>query len=468
MFQTIMANNQQSFSSLLRRQLQQQMRASPQQQQQQQQQQPQGSSSYSHLLPTELFYYLSFLPSLQSTINTFMTFTPLFSYGTTCYSIYRKRTSRGFSIDICGTMFLASILRCFYYVCSPFEITLLRQSLVMIGIQSVLLYISLRYREGSNGDVVVAGDGRGRGVIGETYDPELLSPLPSFKTELNRDLPRRMSSSTLITNHVDYSKEGFSKYTLDTVLSQLALYKAYLVVGFKQTLRLFDVYYRRPGLFWQWSKQSTYWYFLLSFTAFIGSLTAIFHDSTTYANIIGISGLFIESLLPLPQILMLNRLRSVDGFKVLLLLSWLGGDCTKLSYLLYGTDDVSVIFILAGLFQMSLDIFIAVQYVTLKYYYDQFWRRDNYVPLGPVVGGAGVNAFANTNGNASRNSEIGPNSDARFGTNVDSIDDIVDELMNSQRNGAGGRGGSGRGGGGGGEGAGGFRVGEGFNGESEM
>ena len=87
-----------------------------------------------------------------------------------------------------------------------------------------------------------------------------------------------------------------------------------------------------------------------------------------YSNIIGVLGLFIESLLPLPQILLLNRLQLVKNFKVILLLSWLGGDCTKLSYLLFGTDNILIIFIVAGLFQMSLDIYIAFQYLQFKYF----------------------------------------------------------------------------------------------------
>ena len=94
----------------------------------------------------------------------------------------------------------------------------------------------------------------------------------------------------------------------------------------------------------------------------------IFHENVMYSNIIGVLGLFIESLLPLPQILLLNRLQLVKNFKVILLLSWLGGDCTKLSYLLFGTDNILIIFIVAGLFQMSLDIYIAFQYLQFKYF----------------------------------------------------------------------------------------------------
>lgn len=71
---------------------------------------------------------------------------PLFSYGTTIISIEKCKTALGFSIDICATMLIASILRISYYLITPYEITLLRQSLVMIFIQLILLRTSLKYR----------------------------------------------------------------------------------------------------------------------------------------------------------------------------------------------------------------------------------------------------------------------------------------------------------------------------------
>lgn len=243
---------------------------------------------------------------------------------------------------------MASILRILYYLCQPYEITLLRQSIVMIGIQFALLRISLRYRPNN-------------------YDPELLTPLPRWELEFENNLPRRLSASNYIVEHKNYTSLGIIHWCLMQVNDMACLSWSYIKTGFKQVLRLFDVYYKRPGLFWQWLDESSYWMFLCGFTAFFSLLTVFFHNNTTYANVIGILGLFIESLLPIPQILMLNRIQSVENFKIILLLSWLGGDCTKISYLLYGTNDVSIIFIAAGLFQMSLDIYIAFQYLSLKY-----------------------------------------------------------------------------------------------------
>lgn len=305
-----------------------------------------GTTSY---LPPEYLQYLDYIPDLQKCANILITFTPLFSYGTTCYGIYQKKTSTGFSIDICATMIMASILRILYYTITPFEISLLRQSIVMIFIHIILLKISLKYRP-------------------HTYNPDKLAPLPVFKNELNSYLPRRLSQSSNINTHDNYTQ--ISTSTLNSYLKLINdlihFSKCYLIISFQQILKFFDVYYQRPKLFWQWLEEIKYWKFLINFAIFFGILTAIFHKNETYGSFIGILGLFIESLLPLPQILMLNRLKSTKNFKIILLLSWLGGDCTKISYLVFGTDNISIIFILAGLFQMSLDILIAFQYLYFK------------------------------------------------------------------------------------------------------
>ncbi|KAG7660796.1 uncharacterized protein J8A68_005758 [[Candida] subhashii] len=301
----------------------------------------------SQFIPEDYLPYLDYLPDLQKCANLFMTFTPVFSYGSTCYSIYRRRTSQGFSIDICGTMFMASILRIYYYICSPFEVTLLRQSIMMILIQIVLLKISLKYRYSN-------------------YDPEFLTPMPHFSHELQSRIPRRMSSANAM-QHEGYWTGDWRGSISGVVADYGKMIVSYVVAGFISILRLFDVYYLRPGQFWQWKLEEMYWRFLIVFAGGFGILTGLFYRVEMYGSIIGTLGLFIESLLPLPQILLLNRLQSVENFKIILLLSWLGGDCIKISYLLFGTNNISAIFIIAGLFQMSLDIYIAVQYLQLRF-----------------------------------------------------------------------------------------------------
>ncbi|XYA02034.1 hypothetical protein QA089_004599 [Meyerozyma guilliermondii] len=249
-------------------------------------------------------------------------------------------------------MLMSSILRILYYFISPYEIALFRQSLVMVAIQCVLLKVSLAYRP-------------------HDYDPDILEVMPHFKNELNANMPRRLSASYNIVNHDLYNPSSSSSSTVasptvEVSTDYLEYTFAYITSVFNYALKFFDVHYRRPYCFWQWVEEAKYWQYVGFFTAIFSILTMIFSHSLRYATGIGILGLFIESLLPLPQILLLQRLRSIRNFKVVLLLSWLGGDVTKITYLVYGARNTSIIFVLAGLFQMGLDLIIAYQYLHYK------------------------------------------------------------------------------------------------------
>lgn len=293
------------------------------------------------LIPKEYLPYFEYLPDVHKVANVAISLTPLYTYGTACWGIYRKRLSVGFSIDICATMIMASVLRILYYVISPYEKSLLRQLFVMVAVQCVLLKVLLKYRPAS-------------------YNPDSLAELP--------DLSEKFAQVPKLSNsQYQYRSSKFYRFLFGLGLQ-------YGVILFDHTLRLFDVYYRRPASFWQWIDEYRYWQFIMVFSAAFSVLTVAFRLSTIFASVVGILGLFIEALLPLPQILMLQRLQTVQNFKVILLVSWLCGDCLKLSYLFFGTDDVSPIFIMAGLFQMALDLVILAQYV-------HFRRLDNAADL---------------------------------------------------------------------------------------
>lgn len=280
-----------------------------------------------------------YFPYVQHIANNFIIFTPLFSYGTTCYSIHKKQTSDGFSIDICATMLMALILRIFYYLVQPYEFALVVQLCVMIFIHCVLLKVSLHYRS-------------------KEYNSDFLQPYPSFSDELETKL-MSIENLYMTPSSVEYDYH-------DVALKYLARVSCYTLLLFKHAVNFFDGHFKRPYLFWQWNEPQRYWAFLMKFTIFFGLLTAIFHNNEWFGSFVGILGLFIEALLPLPQILLLNRFQSIKNFKVILLISWLCGDCTKITYLLYGTSNISLIFIAAALFQMGLDFVIALQYFRYK------------------------------------------------------------------------------------------------------
>ncbi|KAL2179092.1 uncharacterized protein P884DRAFT_276172 [Thermothelomyces heterothallicus CBS 202.75] len=76
----------------------------------------------------------------------FLVLSPVLSYSDQAYSMYRTRTSAGFSLDIPLIMLVASLLRIFYYPGARYDNALLAQSCVMVAMQVVLLKIGLDYR----------------------------------------------------------------------------------------------------------------------------------------------------------------------------------------------------------------------------------------------------------------------------------------------------------------------------------
>lgn len=321
---------------------------------------PVGDTLSSYLPRVDQFYIPEWL-TMQFVANNLISFTPLFSYGTTIMSIERSKTALGFSIDICATMMIASILRISYYLISPYEITLLRQSIVMIFIQLILLRTTLLYRP-------------------EEYKYHNLHNVETF--------------SQLIHNvwyeYFSCSKPPFFSRDWRLMLRSLSfkhlsgfVYKCLVVVGYK-VLKFFDPSYKRFKSFWQWDDETKFWKFLAYFASFQLVLTFLISKvldweelASWIGSIIGSLGLLIESLLPLPQIAILYKLKSVQGFKLILLISWLCGDTLKITYLIFGASNISIIFLLFALFQMSLDFYIGAQYIYYKYYYPNLRNTEN-------------------------------------------------------------------------------------------
>lgn len=299
------------------------------------------------------------LPHISTVINFIISFTPLLSYGSTVLSIRKKKSSQGFSIDICGTMLLASILRIFYYFNDPFEITLLRQCFVMVFIQTILLRTALKYRSDD-------------AIHFEIYHSNWGKLLNHF-VDQNKE-----TFETILDNYnVTDSLESFEIQNTLIGISMLLFNMLKLNIGLlfvgishlmKNIIRFFDYHYARPFYYWQWKQSSTFWKFLLGFVIFLTVIQLIFHGNEYLGITFGTISFLVESSLPLPQIILFQRLKHVENFKVILLLSWLGGDVTKISYLFYGTDNIDIIFILAAFFQMSLNFVITYQFFYYKFH----------------------------------------------------------------------------------------------------
>lgn len=85
-----------------------------------------------------------------------------------------------------------------------------------------------------------------------------------------------------------------------------------------------------------------------------------------YSAGIGIIGLSVEAMLPVPQIMTNFRSQSCKGFRPSVLASWLAGDLMKMFWFFTATSEIPWTFKLCGIFQMGCDIFLGIQYWLYK------------------------------------------------------------------------------------------------------
>ncbi|KXT10156.1 hypothetical protein AC579_9748 [Pseudocercospora musae] len=121
----------------------------------------------------------------------------------------------------------------------------------------------------------------------------------------------------------------------------------------------------RPYNFWRWRPQKPYWQFIAYYTVVLAVLQLLIGSNTAYIALQGYVALSIEAILPIPQILENERLRSSKGFRLSVLINWLIGDAFKMTYFFLSEGSVPWAFKLCGLFQAACDCYLGVQY--LKY-----------------------------------------------------------------------------------------------------
>lgn len=339
-----------------------------------------------------------FIPWVSTVVNFVISFTPLISYGSTILSIRKKQSSQGFSIDICGTMLVASILRIFYYFNQPFEIVLLRQCFVMVFIQTILLKVALKYRSYD-------------AVHFEKYHGHWERLYESFKNNNKQVLNDVLTDYEIYDNYEKFELKGMIIGSLMMIFKIFECNIFFIFSLFSNLIhgiiRLFDYHYVRPFYYWQWKNPINYWKFLAGFIMFLLITQILFNKNEYLGVIFGSTSFMVESSLPLPQILLFQRLKHVENFKIILLLSWLGGDFTKISYLFFGTDNVGTLFIFAAFFQMSLNLVITYQFFYYKFNPHNSAINSNEIPVSSYLPTSRRFTTSNLENNLSHSNTIG-------------------------------------------------------------
>ncbi|RYP09033.1 hypothetical protein DL764_001529 [Monosporascus ibericus] len=99
----------------------------------------------------------------------FLIMSPIVTYTDQAMSMYRLKSSAGFSLDIPLIMLVASICRVFYFPGARYDTALLIQSFCNIVVQLVLLKVALDYRPPSSskgGDAAIPFAGARDGLSG--------------------------------------------------------------------------------------------------------------------------------------------------------------------------------------------------------------------------------------------------------------------------------------------------------------
>ncbi|KAK4069769.1 uncharacterized protein Triagg1_6899 [Trichoderma aggressivum f. europaeum] len=127
------------------------------------------------------------------------------------------------------------------------------------------------------------------------------------------------------------------------------------------------VFAQRPYNFWQWRSPKPYWQFivylfmgLLAGEVVVSGMTPGYYP--TYSELVGIIGLSVEAILPIPQIIANAQSKSCKGFRVSVLASWIGGDAMKIYWFFTATTEIPVAFKVCGIFQACCDCFLGIQY----------------------------------------------------------------------------------------------------------
>jgi len=114
--------------------------------------------------------------------------------------------------------------------------------------------------------------------------------------------------------------------------------------------------------FWRWDDFRSYLDFSGLGFAFFIVLTLMLSSSNLYIETIGSVSVMIEACLGLPQLLANRKNRSTDGLSMGLILTWFTGDLAKTLFFILKNQPLQ--FVMCGITQLSIDIYIIYQIYT--------------------------------------------------------------------------------------------------------
>ena len=242
-------------------------------------------------------------------IDFLMVIGPSIGYFLQAQKFIKTKSSKGFSKSICLILYLANILRIFFWIGKPFRVTLLLQSILIIISQMILIHLWVKYHEKR-----------------EVKQVKNLSNLDNSKTEIFNS-----------TNE----KKDYIEYLID----------------WSDTVNI--------SKFWNWKNEFEYYKFMFLIILFLLLVSGLIGIHNQFlSNLFGTVSVIFEALTCAPQMITNFQSKNTKNISALMVVLWFIGDTAKMIYnIIYKTP---IQMIISGIVQVFLDIVVIVQVYKYK------------------------------------------------------------------------------------------------------
>jgi len=266
-----------------------------------------------------------------------MIFAPLLSYLFQIKKFYKTKSSKGFSKFICLLLFLANILRIFFWFGSCFKNVLLYQAIGVTIFQIILIHLCIKFEEEE-----------------EDIDDNSQKSLKEVKNE------SESKSNLENKNNINLVKNFIFAY-----FSKTFKRKYFKWISCTKTLN--------PKKFWNWKKEIEYYKFMILFFTLFCFLSTALKKYSIFFQIVGVFSAFFESFTCIPQVVSNCRTKITKNISFMMIFCWFFGDCFRIYYnIKYRAPKQLVIGIYV---QVMLDLIVLFQLII--YRKNNFKEKDN-------------------------------------------------------------------------------------------
>ena len=267
-----------------------------------------------------------------------MVIAPLLTYIFQIIKFYRTKSSKGFSKFICSLLFLANVLRMFFWYGTRFKNVLLYQATGVTIFQIILIHLCIKFEEEEEEDI-------------DNISQKSLKEVKNV-SETKSNLENK--------NNINLVKNFIFAY-----FSRTFKRKYFKWISCTKTFN--------PKKFWNWKKEREYYKFMILFFTLFCFLSTALKKYNIFFQIIGVFSAFFESFTCVPQVVSNCRTKVTKNISFMMIFCWFFGDSFRLYYnIKYSAPKQLIIGISV---QVMLDFIVLFQLI--KYRKNNFKEKDS-------------------------------------------------------------------------------------------